>query len=201
MDEEFGAPESVRALAPTIDPPTPAAKKKKWRWPYLLTAVPIGISLVWASNYLLVSEYVDEAITSDARNSGYAMSGHFQFYLDSSELILDLRSVSAAAPLDLFRGLFQSAEALSKAGRQFDQVVLARAGTPVFLMSGQDFAKLGVEFGAGENPVYLIRTLPETLKNPSGEPAFGHWEGGMLGVLTKQMEDANRAGQKWAEGP
>ena len=34
-----------------------------------------------------------------------------------------------------------------------------------------------------------------------GSPAFGRWEGGWLGVLGKQISDANEAAQRWATGP
>jgi hypothetical protein len=98
----------------------------------------------------------------------------------------------------LFRGVFQSAQALYDAKRSFDRVILARDGTPVFVMKGEEFLQIGMEYGAGQNPVYLIRTLPEKLYRPSGKPAFGRWEGGLLGVLGKQMEDATNAAKQWA---
>src|SRR6185503_21332606 len=99
----------------------------------------------------------------DARNAGFTVSAHYRFYLEPSTLVLDLRDVSAAAPIDLFRGLFQSAAALASNGRRFTRVILARAGTPVFMITGEDFEELGVEFAGGQNPVFLIRTLPEKL--------------------------------------
>lgn len=154
--------------------------------------------LIWTLNYIFVQRSVSEALNSDTRNAGYSISAHYRFYLDPSTLVLDLRDVSAAAPLDLFRGLFQSSAAFASAGRGFDRVILARAGADVFIMTGEDFRKLGIEFAGGQNPVFLLRTLPEKLYNPTGEAAFGRWEGGMLGVLGKQMEDATEAGRKWA---
>ncbi len=68
------------------------------------------------------------------------------------------------------------------------------------MMTGDDFRRLGESFAAGENPVYLIRTWPEKLHHPDGTAAFGTWEGGIFGVLTRQMQDANAAGKQWAEG-
>ena len=47
---------------------------------------------------------------------------------------------------------------------------------------------------------YLIRTLPEKLFNPDGTAAFGRWEGGLLGVLSKQMEDVSAAALRWNRG-
>jgi hypothetical protein len=180
--------------------PSILAQDRRRRWPYLI-ALLLGAGIViWSLNYLLVQRAVSEVISADPRNAGYSFSAHYNFYVDPSTLVLDLRDVSAAAPLDLFRGLFQSAAVLAKAGRRFDRVVLARAGTPVFMMAGDEFRQLGVEFEGGQNPIFLIRTLPEKLYKPTGEAAFGHWSGGMLGVLTRQMEDATEAGRQWAKG-
>jgi len=99
-----------------------------------------------------------------------------------------------------FRGLFQSAKALHLSGRRFDRVVLARSGKPVFAMTGDSFVSLGEELEAGQNPIFLIRTLPEKLHDPDGNPAFGRWEGGWLGVMGKQMEDVNQAARQWIGG-
>jgi len=179
--------------------PIPAPRHRK-RWVYRMAVLLCVVLFTWGLNYTLVDRGVSQALNADARNAGYSLSAHYRFYIDPSTLVLDLHDVSAAAPLDLFRGLFQSASALASSGRSFDHVILARGGTPVFLMTGDDFRELGVEYSGGQNPVYLIRTLPEKLYKPSGEAAFGHWEGGMLGVLGKQMQEATEAGRSWAGG-
>jgi hypothetical protein len=67
-------------------------------------------------------------------------------------------------------------------------------------MKGEDFKSIGSEFAAGQNPVYLIRTLPEKLYHPNGDAAFPHWEGGLLGVVGKQMDDVNAMARRWSEG-
>ncbi len=175
-----------------------AVPHRRRRWPFFIVLLLGAGILIWSLNYILVQRSVGEALSSDTRNAGYSLSAHYRFYVDPSTLVLDLREVSAAAPLDLFRGLFQSAAALASAGRGFDRVILARAGTAVFMMTGEDFRNLGADFAGGENPVFLIRTLPTKLYKPTGEAAFGRWEGGMLGVLGKQMEDATEAGRQWA---
>jgi hypothetical protein len=159
-----------------------------------------SVVVVWTLNYTLVGRPVAAVVDADPRNSGYSLSAHYRYYLDMTTLVLDLRDIRSAAPVDLFRAIFQSAEALHRAGRSFDRIILARAGTSVFLLTGEAFGSLGAEFGAGQNPVYLIRTLPEKLHRPTGEPAFGRWEGGWLGVLSKQMDDANEAAKRWMQG-
>ncbi len=171
---------------------------------WLFVATPVAALLILliirGLNFALVDQPVKSMLSADPRNKGYSLSARYGHYVNPSVLVLDLREVDSAAPVDLFRALFQSAEALHKAGRRFDKVVLARAGTPVFLMDGEEYSSIGSEFSRGQNPVYMIRTLPEKLFQPSGQAAFGQWEGGLLGVLGKQMEDANEAAQLWVSG-
>jgi hypothetical protein len=167
---------------------------------YLLALTMLAVLLVWGLNHLLVGRPVQAALRGDARNGGYSVSAHYRYYLDPSTLVLDLRGNISASPTDLFRGLFQSAEALHKSGRKFKRVILARRGTSVFVIKGEEFLNVGAEYGSGQNPVYLVRTLPEELYRMSGEAAFGRWEGGLLGVFGKQMEDVNQAAQQWVEG-
>jgi hypothetical protein len=165
-----------------------------------VTAPVVAVLAVWGLNFLFVGQPVQKAVRADSRNQGYSLSAHYGYYVNPNVLVLDLSAVESAAPVDLFRGLFQSAKALHESGRRFDKVVLAKDGTPVFLMEGKEFSALGAEFSAGQNPVYLIRTLPEKLFRPTGQAAFGRWEGGWLGVLGKQIGDANEAGNQWASG-
>jgi hypothetical protein len=163
-------------------------------------ALLLGLETVWLLNYILLNRPVQGALAADSRNASFELRAHYECYVTPTTLVLDLIKVESAAPIDLFRGLFQSAQALEERGRSFERVVLARAGRPVFFMKGSDYLEVGRAFRAGENPVYLIRTLPEKLFSPNGTAAFGTWTGGWLGVLGRQMEDANEAGSSWALG-
>ena len=156
--------------------------------------------LIWAANFLLVGNPVRRELASDSRNESYKLVAHYRYYIDLSTLVLDLRRVDALAPADLFRGLFQSAKALHQSGRSFSRVILARSRSPVFIMKGEDFQALGEDVGRGENPVYLIRTLPQKLFKPDGDPAFSSWTGGLIGVTLRQIEDANEGARQWATG-
>jgi hypothetical protein len=90
---------------------------------------------------------VADTLRADSRNYGFKLTARLQYYILSSTLILDLTEVNSAAPIDLFRGLFQSAEVFSDARKRFDKVILARGGSPIFVISGSDFWTLGSEFG------------------------------------------------------
>ncbi len=154
---------------------------------------------IW--NYFSVGYPVASKLEADPRNKAFSISAHYSYYVNTGTLILDLTRSDNASPADLFRGIFQCAEALSSSDRVFEWVVLARSGRPAFLLTGKDFSQIGREFSAGQNPVYLIRTLPERLLNVKGDRAYSEWQGGLLGVFGKQMSDANDAARKWALGP
>lgn len=187
-----------RLYEATVEPVvTPRRSKRTWS---VLGTLLVGILAVWGMNYFLVGQPVTTKLSADPRNNGLDLSAHYQYYLDPSTLVIDLQKASGASPADIFRALLQTAEVLHEGNRYFTQVILARSGKPVFMMKGDEFAALGSELAGGQNPVFLLRTLPEKLLLPSGEAAYGHWEGGWLGVLGKQMEDMNLAARKWAEG-
>lgn len=167
---------------------------------YVLAGLVLLCLLVWAGNYLLVGLPVSNELGSDPRNGGYHLSARYRLYVDPSTLVLNLRSVDQAAPLDLFRGLFQAAKAMHEHDRSFSKVVLERAGKSIFMIEGSAFAELGAEYAAGQNPIYLIRTLPEKVYHLDGNPAYGTWTGGWLGVMGRQMDDVNQFAQEWVKG-
>lgn len=132
----------------------------------------------------------------DERNEGFAMWVYRSYALHPTDLTIDLVSAERAAPIDLYRGLFQASQALGE--RKFGTVTLARRGQAIFRLSGDDFAELGRAYEEGENPIYLVRTLPEKLMLPDGSPAYGTWTGGWLGVMGRQLDDVNDAAQTWS---
>jgi hypothetical protein len=162
-------------------------------------ALVIGVAAITAfANFVLAWGPVAKALEEDSRNSGYVLRAHFGAYLNPSTLVLDLREVKLAAPVDLLRGVFEAAGTMHAAGRRFDRVVLERRGTPVFLIKGEDFDEIGRQRTGGENPVYMIRKFPSKLYRPDGTAAYGEWSGGIFGVLSHEMEDVNHAVAEWA---
>jgi hypothetical protein len=151
-----------------------------------------------AYEHVAIRRPVSSTLAEDPRNAGMTFRAGFGG-LSTGVLVLNLREATAAAPVDLLRALFQTAEIFA-GRREFREVRLARSGQVVFVLRGGDFEEIGREFGAGQNPMYLMRTLPGKLYLPDGSPAFGQWSGGMLGVLLREMEDVNAAANRWAAG-
>lgn len=126
---------------------------------------------------------------------GVSMIVYRQWLLSPDTIVLDLRSLSAnSSMVDVDRSLFAAAEALKD--MNFANVVLTYRGSARFILEGAHFRTIGEERQT-QNPIYTIRTLGEHLHELDGRPAFGTWEGGLLGVLGKQMEDHQEFHARW----
>ena len=176
--------------------PEPPPRRHLRRWRVVILGSVIGILLL---NLGIATLPTALTLSQDDRNDSITLVARFGYYLDPTTLTLDLWAASEASTADLTRALFQVAASRSEWPR-VRYVTLSRRNWPVYILSGDDFAEIGRLFEAGENPVYLMRTLPERLYLPSGEPAFERWEGGLLGVLGEQLEDLNEFGKAWALG-
>ena len=154
----------------------------------------------WARSHYGAQVPIQDALAKDSRNAGVELSGRYGAYWDSSVLVLDVVRADGIAPADMFRVLFQAAEAMHVKNTRFESVQLARRGEPVFVLDGTDFATLGRQFASSENPLFMIRTLPAKLKRPNGGAAFSEWTGGWLGVMKHEIEDANTAAAEWVGG-
>ena len=181
---------------PADHPPAKDAKvrTRRRRWPWMLAAGAAALLIYNLTVWLPAAH----ALGQDGRNEVAGLHVYRSWLVHPRDITVDLVTLGEAAPIDLTRGLFQAAEALKD--REFGRVILARQGRPVFMMEGPAFQELGQAYAGGENPVYLLRTLPEQLYRTDGQPAFGTWSGGWLGVLGKQMEDLNAMAEAWVSG-
>jgi hypothetical protein len=143
------------------------------------------VGLVWGANRLLVDRPVQAALASDRRTAAIGMVGHLDRYVIPTTLVLDLRRVAVTDTVDLLRGVLVVGRDLA-AYKMLDRVVLARAGTPVYVLSGDDFRKLGHDFTVVRNMVVVLRSLSEALRLPGGQkpPAL----------------DFGEAAYRWASG-
>lgn len=199
------APDKEPSLVPhqtaaPVAPPdvTTASRSTRRALTSVVALLLVGGLGVWMLNYVLLTLPVKTAVERDMRDERFALTAHYGNYVEPSHLTLDMRNVESISPVGAFRALFDAADTLAAAGRRFDHVTLAYNGQPRFILSGDDFHTLGVERSGGQNPIYMIRTLPEKLRLPDGTThAYGTWEGGIFGVLAKQMNDATDAGKAW----
>lgn len=153
----------------------------------------VTATLLW--NYLSLQAAFNKAVESDHRNAAIEVRTHYGSYVNPSVLVFDVRSIDGEkSPTDVFRLLLQFASEVQD--KEFQVVQLAHQGRTKFLLDGVYFRQLGSEYGT-QNPVYTMRTLPENLLRPNGDQAYQRWEGGWLGVTTKQLEDFSDFHEQW----
>lgn len=164
----------------------------------LSTAILILILIaggVYAYNYLNIIQLVSTNVKADSRNEGIEISTHYEHYINPDKLIYNLKAVSLNnSAADVFRAFLQTADALKD--KDFEQVELQYKGNPKFIVPGKYFKELGKDYKT-ENPVYTMRTFCEHITTPDGKQPYSEWSGGLLGVLTKQMDDFNDFHNKW----
>lgn len=150
---------------------------------------------VFGFNYVMVGSKLAGVIHDDPRNVGVNISAHYDYYVNPSVLVLDMRGIALTDSMaDVFRVVMQ----LSYRTRDMhlQTVKFESQGIEKYSVSGADFQQLGTVVD-GQNPVYLMRTFPEKVMLPDGTHAFGTWTGGLLGVLGQQMEEFNRFHRGW----
>jgi hypothetical protein len=188
----------------------PAAPARKKSGPIRAAVLGAGLALLfavvvtheWGSGPVPVLSIADPrnvelrraaaaVLAGDPRNKGV----DFRLLRNGDRLTFDLQGVSTdKAPLDVMRVLLQTAQALKE--KRYNVVELRFRNAPRFLLPGTAFAVMGAEYTT-QNPVYTIRTFPEKLTNPDGSRAFPKWEGGLLGVTGKQMEEVMEVHKRW----
>ena len=157
-------------------------------------AVLVVVTLVLGGNYLSATRHAF-AVTGQTANNGISVWAYHAYLMNPNVLVIDVRDVDGNKSIaDVMRVFFQIAEQFKD--RQFSEIQLASRGTTKFLIRPQHFQTIGRTF-ATENPMYLLRTLPENIRRPDGRPAFETWTGGVLGVLGAQMDDLTRFARKW----
>jgi len=158
----------------------------------LVVAAVFGI---WFFNYISVSRPLQQVLATDPRNQVVIARAHFSNWVDLDTLVFDLTGISGnATRMDVFRAFLQYAEAMKD--RRFRKVILSAHGTGKFILDGDYFQELGKEF-SGQNPMYTIRTFPIHVTAMDGSKPFSEYEGGILGVLQKEMEQFTEFSDQW----
>lgn len=165
-------------------------------FPKIAVGVPVAVLLAVAGvNYINLQREMGQVADGDSRNKGIEVFAHYKYFVNPNVLVYDLRNVAGtSSPIDVTRVLLQFAE--RQKDKQFANVELTFKGEGKFLMEGAYFRKLGQDYSR-QNAAYTLRTLPQNLYKPDGSRAFGEWTGGLLGVLTRQMEDFGNWHRAW----
>jgi hypothetical protein len=166
-------------------------KSIKW----LLGIIALFIVFIFLWNLVVLQIPINNRIKSDTRNEGISIKVHYKYYINPKTLVFNIKEISGSnSAADVFRTfLISSAELKDK---KFDKVELAYKGNIKFYITGEYFNTIGSEYG-DQNVVYTIRTFPENVYLPSGNLAYSTWSGGLLGVLSKQMDDFNDLCKNW----
>ena len=152
-------------------------------------------SAILGWNWWALQRPLQVALSSDPRNDGIEVLVYFNWLVDPSKIVFDVRSVSPdKSPTDVSRVLLQFAEQVED--REYVSVILSHRGSRRFMLDGSYFRQLGAEYGL-QNPVYTLRTMPQNVRNLDGTTAFPEWSGGLIGVVGKQMDDLVEFHRQW----
>lgn len=149
--------------------------------------------LISSLNYFRLQRHMNEAVSF--YETGTVLRAHYGFFVNPTVLVLNMiRPGEESSRATNFYTLLKFSELVKD--QEFSVVELQYNGSPRFLIKGDYFRKLGEEF-SWQNPVYTLQHFPENLLNPDGSAAYPTWEGGWLGVSSKQLQDANDFHDKW----
>lgn len=152
----------------------------------------LAVAGVIGFNYISVHKYAKEALKG---SDDIAVAGYYRNGVQINSVVWDLWDIRKGASTAYIMGrFFQFAEEMKDHG--LSEVRLAYKGETKFILDGDDFKEIGESY-SWQNPVYISRTFPEKLKTPDGLPAYSTWTGGMLGVVSAQMDDVNEMARVW----
>ena len=150
---------------------------------------------IWLHNWDPFGKSMDDVIASDKRNKDVQAEAYYNGWFNRDTIVFNLKDVSGqSSPLDIFRVLLQFAQ--SQKDHEYKQVILAAYGEKKFVVTGDYFHQLGVEYST-QNPMYTMRTFPHHVATMKGEHPFPEFEGGMFGVLGKEMEEFKQMNAQW----
>lgn len=158
----------------------------------LLTLV---FSLIIFLNYVNLQSSFNYLIKKDIRNDGIHLYTHYDNFINPSIININFWNIDNDKTMaDMDRIIFQLAEVL--VDKTFEKVIFSFRFDKKYFIKGDYFKKIGEEFSY-QNKIYLIRSFSEKLYKMDGSKAFSTWTGGLLGVMTKQMEDHNEFHKVW----
>jgi len=161
----------------------------------ILVLITLTFTTIISLNFINLQSSMYDVIEKDVRNRGVQIYAHYDYFFNPNVINLNFWNIEDDKTMaDIDRLLFQFAELLKD--KSYEKVIFSFRFNKKFFIEGEYFKKLGEEYSY-QNPVYLIRKFPEELYKMNGNKAFGTWTGGLLGVLTKQIEDHKEIHKVW----
>lgn len=147
-------------------------------------------------NYYNLQKPMNKILIDDYRNEGISVTVHYEYYINPSVLVFNLKEISGSnSRIDVFRVFLQYADRLWDT--EFEEVVLQYRGQTKFLLDGDYFSKVGLEYDY-QNAAYTMRTFPYHVKSPSGSFVYSRNYGeGMLGGLNTELGNFTDFHDKW----
>lgn len=123
---------------------------------------------------------------------------YYRHFYSSDTVVFDLLGAGSpsARRIDPVHLVLQFAGKLDL--QSIDTVILARNGEGVFIIESADLRELATSYANGGRP-WSFNHFPERVYSMTGQPAFGTWSGGLLGVLGKQLEDLEFFIKRWTD--
>jgi hypothetical protein len=165
-----------------------------------VAGVVVLVALVWGANAVFFGRPVASAIAADSVVARVRIAAHLHYYLDPLTLVLDLRQADAAAPERAFYGLLVAAAAIHTADLGFKRVILTRGVHAAFIISGDDFDRLGAGFTGRGSPLEWAWRVPAKLRGPGGAASPGLFAGPLPPLLGLRPPDAVAAARRWMSG-
>ncbi len=162
--------------------------------------VALLVVLVWGGNSLMLGRPVDALLAADSFASHVGLSARFLYRLDLSTLVLSLNRADDSIPELPFYALVLVAARMNAVERHFGRVVLEGDAGAAYIISGDDFNRLGGEYPGRGNPVEWARAVPPLLRAPKGSYAFGPLAGPLPPLLGLNAVETASAAQHWKAG-
>jgi len=175
-------------------------RRKKSNLVRTVVGILVLIVLVWGGNSFLVGRPVAAALATDSLAARVDVSAHLLYRLDLTTLVLDLHRGDVAIPELPFYAVVVVAAQLNADEQHYGRIILAGDGGAAFILSGDDFDRIGAEFHGRGNPVEWARAVIPLLRGTRGSAAFGPLAGPLPPVLGLAPMDAAAAAGRWKAG-
>ena len=173
---------------------------QQWKWVVVTSrrvVLYMGLPLLCVVVFNALRLYIPakSVLSDDHRNKTVSVAVYHRWGIVPSEIVFDLRNIRGdTSRADVTRMLFQVAEAFED--RDYEWVFLAYKGKAKLKLDGEQFKEIGETFSY-QNPVYLMRKLPQHIYYLDGRRVFGVYTGGWLGVASAELSDLNQLHDKW----